>query len=82
MISWIVIPGIIGAVFCATGKSFHANVIWSLANILMIRNAYTYGDSDSMLLFSVYEIIAVIGVARTVKERFKNPSFRRRVNLG
>lgn len=61
-----VLLGILGAFLAAINRANHANVVWSVSSILLAYRAYNLGDQSSVLLFSVYEIIALYGVIRYV----------------
>ena len=67
-----ILLGVTGALLAALNKANAANVVWSVSSILLAYRAYTMGDFDSVLLFGVYEVIALFGVARYLKERSKN----------
>lgn len=71
MISWIIIPGVIGALFCALNKSFAANCIWSISNLLLIFYNLQNNDISQAVLFGVYEVIAIFGVLKHLSEQYK-----------
>jgi len=64
MLSLGVILGISGALCVSFGHSVTANVLWVFGNIMMLYRAYAAGDIDTVILFSVYECIAVVGLLR------------------
>jgi len=60
----VVVPGIVGAIFCALDKNFSANCIWSVSNIILICYNWQNHDIYQTSLFLVYEVIAVFGVLK------------------
>ena len=65
-LNWLllIVPGLTGAVMVAFGYPTHANAIWSVGNIFLITHNYYQGDMSQMWLFIIYEVFAVVGLAR------------------
>lgn len=54
--------GVIGCLFVASDKSLKANYVWSIGNLGMIYHNYTITEYEMMIMFIVYELIALYGV--------------------
>lgn len=65
-ISPIIIPGIIGAIYCACDRPYTANIIWSFSNLIMAIRSYMLGDVTVAASYAVFEVFAVFGVAQHV----------------
>ena len=56
------ILGVIGCLFVSRGEPLNANYVWSIGNLGMIYYNYTIVEYEMMIMFVVYEIIALYGV--------------------
>jgi hypothetical protein len=63
--------GIVGALFCALNKSYTANLIWGVSNLLLILYNLQQGEQIQAGLFLVYEVIALFGVCKHCYEQRK-----------
>lgn len=74
-ISPIIIPGIIGAIYCARDRPFAANLIWSVSNGIMAIRSHALGDDTVALSYIIFQVFAMYGVAQHVynsrKEKVK-----------
>ena len=53
---------VIGAFAVAKGKSFLANLLWSISNPLMGLYNYQKGELELAVMFAIYTIIALYGI--------------------
>lgn len=70
-ISLIILPGVIGAIFCAYDRPFIANIIWTGSNLLMAIRSYNLGDPTVALSYLIFQFFAVWGVIRHIKNSRK-----------
>lgn len=75
LISPIIIPGVIGAIYCARDKPFAANIIWSFSNLIMAVRSYLLGDMTVATSYIIFQLFAMYGVVQHVyysrKEKVK-----------
>ena len=60
---------IIGAIFVSNNKPLIANYFWSISNIAFIIYNISINEFEMVLLFFVYEIIAIYGIYNLRKLR-------------
>jgi hypothetical protein len=65
-ISPIIIPGVIGAIFCAMDLSFHANIIWVGSNALMAARSHKIGDDTNATSYIIFGFFALLGVVQHI----------------
>ena len=56
------IIAIVGALFVASGKALDANSMWAVSNIGYIWYSISICEWEIVILFSVYEVIAIFGI--------------------
>lgn len=67
-----VVLGVIGAACVAVDRCIYANCIWLIGNLMLIVDAIVFDNYKSIFMFAVYEIVALVGVIRFLKN---NKSF-------
>lgn len=66
LISPIIIPGVVGAIYCARDKPFQANLIWSVSNLIMAVRSYMLGDLTVATSYLIFQLFALYGVIQHV----------------
>lgn len=62
IITIVTMMSIAGAIYVSFGKSLITNSIWAVSNIGFIWHNFSIGEMKMIVLFSVYEIVALYGV--------------------
>lgn len=57
-----VVMGILGAGLVAAGEPLLANIIWLIGNPLLMYHNYKNDEAEQSVMFTIYFIIAIIGV--------------------
>jgi predicted membrane protein len=73
LISPIIIPGVIGAIFCAYDKAYEANLIWIFSNFIMAVRSYTLGDFTVATSYVIFMFFAIVGV---IQHRIRHPKVK------
>jgi hypothetical protein len=73
MLMWLVIIGnILGALMVAMHKSMLANKIWFITNPILIAYNTYIGSMEQAVMFSVYWILCILGIAEIIGKEDKN----------
>lgn len=77
-IPWIIVPSVIGTAMVMLDKSFYANLLYCVGNLLLLYHNLQNGDMSQVILFGIYEIMSVIGVILYLHDRQSKRGFNGR----